>query len=122
MDQGPSSPTELEPQIAKELSSRPATVVDALPLVPGVARSPGGRLQISGNGEHRSTLIVNSADVTDPVTGQFGLTVPIDQVESLNVYQTPFLSEFGRFTAGVVSVETRRGGAVSLSRRSPSGL
>src|SRR5204863_368621 len=43
-------------------------------------------------------------------TGQFGLTVPIDSVESLNVYQTPFLAEFGRFTAGLVSVETRRGG------------
>src|SRR6202022_4702566 len=86
----------------KELPSRPATVADALPLVPGVVRSPGGGLQISGSGEHRSALIVNSADVTDPATGQFGLTVPIDQVETLNVYQTPFLAEFGRFTSGLV--------------------
>src|ERR1019366_1008162 len=28
----------------------------------------------------------------------------------INVYQTPFLAEYGRFTAGLVSVETRRGG------------
>src|SRR5262249_12861924 len=40
----------------------------------------------------------------------FGLTVPIDSVESLNFYQTPFSSEYGRFTSGVVTVETRRGG------------
>jgi hypothetical protein len=53
---------------------------------------------------------VNSADVTDPATGQFGLTVPIDSVEVVNVYQTPYLAEYGRFTAGLVSVETRRGG------------
>ncbi len=53
---------------------------------------------------------MNSADVTDPATGQFGLTVPIDRVETLNFYQTPFQAEFGRFTAGLVSVETRRGG------------
>jgi hypothetical protein len=110
VDQGSSPSTEIPPQIAKELPSRPATVADALPLIPGVARSPGGGLQISGSGEHRSALIVNSADVTDPATGQFGLTVPIDQVQSLNLYQTSFLAEFGRFTAGLVSVETRRGG------------
>jgi hypothetical protein len=110
VDQGSSSSNELPAQFARELPSRPATVADALPLIPGVARSPGGGLQISGSGEHRSALIVNSADVTDPATGQFGLTVPIDSVETLNVYQTAFLAEYGRFTAGLVSVETRRGG------------
>jgi hypothetical protein len=110
LDRGSSAPTELPSQVAKELPQRPATVSDALPLIPGVARSPGGGLQLSGSGEHRSALIVNSADVTDPATGQFGLTVPIDQVETLNFYQTSFLAEYGRFTAGLVSVETRRGG------------
>jgi hypothetical protein len=110
VDEGSSPGNGLPAQSAKELPTRPATVADALPLVPGVARSPGGGLQISGAGEHRSALIVNSADVTDPATGQFGLTVPIDSVQSINVYQTPFLAEYGRFTAGLVSVETRRGG------------
>jgi hypothetical protein len=110
VEQGSSPPNDVAPQIARELPGRPATVADALPLVPGVVRTPGGGLQISGSGEHRSALIVNSADVTDPATGQFGLTVPIDSVETLNVYQTPFLAEFGRFTSGLVSVETRRGG------------
>lgn len=95
---------------AKELPDRPATVADALPMLPGVVREPGGALLISATAEHRSALIVNSADVTDPATGQFGLTVPIDSVETLNVYQTPYLAEYGRFTAGLVSVETRRGG------------
>ena len=96
--------------VVKELPSRPATVADALPLVPGVVREPGGALKISDAPEHRAALIVNSADVTDPATGQFGLTVPIDSVEAVNVLQTPFLAEYGRFSAGLVSVETRRGG------------
>jgi Carboxypeptidase regulatory-like domain len=109
-DAGSSAPTQIASATVRELPSHPATVSDALPLVPGVVRTPAGDLQISGAGEHRSALIVNSADVTDPATGQFGLTVPIDSVESVNVYQTPFLAEFGRFTAGLVSVETRRGG------------
>jgi len=51
---------------------------------------------ISAGGEQRSAMIVNSADVTDPATGQFGLTIPIDSVETLNVYQTPYLPEYGR--------------------------
>jgi len=105
-----SPPVELSAQTTKDLPSRPATVADALPLIPGVVREPGGGLTISAGAEHRSAMVVNSTDVTDPATGQFGLTVPIDSVESINVYQTPFLAEYGRFTAGLVTVETRRGG------------
>ena len=101
---------ELQRGTLKDLPGRPATVKDALPLVPGVVRSPDGEIKISGSGEHRSALIVNSADVTDPATGQFGMTVPVDSVETINVFKTPYLAQFGRFTAGVVSVETRRGG------------
>src|SRR5207249_10663063 len=110
IEQGTTSRSSVPPQIAKELPNRAATVVEALPLLPGVVREPGGGLLISASSEHRSALIVNSADVTDPATGQFGLTVPIDSVETLNVYQTAYLAEYGRFTAGLVSVETRRGG------------
>jgi hypothetical protein len=105
-----SKPNTLPPEKAKELPSRPATVADVLPLTPGVFREPGGGLILSSSPENRAALIVNSADVTDPATGQFGLTVPIDSVEVLNVYQTAYLAEYGRFTSGLVSVETRRGG------------
>ncbi len=109
VEQGASTANTLSGETAKELPGRPATVSDALPMIPGVVRKPDGGLQISAAGEHRSALIVNSADVTDPATGQFGLTVPIDVVDTMNVYQTPFEAEYGKFTAGLVSVETRRG-------------
>lgn len=110
VEQGASPPASLSTETAKLLPSRPATVADALPLLPGVVRAPGGGLYLSGAGEERSAMIVNSADVTDPATGQFGLTVPIDSVENVNFYQAPYLAEYGRFTAGLVSVETKRGG------------
>jgi hypothetical protein len=109
VEEGSAPPSGISKLEVKDAPTRPATVTDALPLLPGITRQPGGGLQLSGSGEHRSALIVNSADVTDPATGQFGLTVPIDSVESLNFYQTSFLAEYGRFTAGLVSVETRRG-------------
>jgi hypothetical protein len=111
VDQGASSSaTTLIPQNTNDLPTRPATVADALPLIPGVLRQPGGALSISAGAEHRAAMVVNSTDVTDPATGQFGLTVPIDSVEAIHVYQTPFLAEYGRFTAGLVAVDTRRGG------------
>lgn len=109
LEEGSAPPSSISTLETKDAPTRPATVTDALPMLPGITRSPGGGLQLSGSGEHRSALIVNSADVTDPATGQFGLTVPIDSVESLNFYQTSFLAEYGRFSSGLVSVETRRG-------------
>jgi len=110
MEQTAAVPNSMTGDAARNLPSRPATLADVLPMIPGVVRQPGGGLMMSAAAEHRSAMIVNNSDVTDPATGQFGLTVPIDTVETVNVYQTPFLAEYGRFTAGLISVETRRGG------------
>ncbi|MGH9802207.1 MAG: carboxypeptidase regulatory-like domain-containing protein, partial [Blastocatellia bacterium] len=109
-EQTSSTPIELQRVTLRELPLPASSVKDALPLIPGVVRSQQGEIRISGTGENRSAFIVNSADVTDPATGQFGMTVPVDSVESINVFKTPYLAQYGRFTAGVVSVETRRGG------------
>jgi hypothetical protein len=89
---------------------RPSTLVDALPLVPGVIRTPDGRVQIAGQDEEHSSLLVNSVNVNDPATGSFGLSIPIDSVDILKVMQSPYLAQYGNFTAGIVSAETRRGG------------
>ncbi|MGH9766557.1 MAG: TonB-dependent receptor [Blastocatellia bacterium] len=109
-EQTSSTGTELQVAQVKYLPNLPKTVTDTLPLVPGVIRSPDGGIRISGSAENRSAFIVNSADVTDPATGQFGMTVPVDSVQTINVFKTPYLAQYGRFTAGVVSVETKRGG------------
>ena len=92
------------------LPTRPATVADSLPLVPGVNRGANGEIRISGEGEQRSALVVNSSDVTDPTSGRFSTTVPVGSVESIDVFKTPFLPQYGKFTTGVVAVQTRRGG------------
>jgi hypothetical protein len=110
VEQSSSQNYEIRPAEVKALPSNPATAADALPLVPGVVRSPNGELIIDGSGEQRSSLVVNQNDVTDPATGKFGNTVPIDGIESVNVLTTPFLAQYGRFTQSVVVVETKRGG------------
>jgi hypothetical protein len=101
---------ELRPADVKPLPTNPVNVADTLPLIPGVVRTSDGELQMDGVGEHRSALVVNQTDVTDPATGKFGQTVPVDAVETVNVLTTPFVAQYGRFTSGVVAVETRRGG------------
>jgi hypothetical protein len=110
VEQSASQNYELRPTEVKQLPTNPATVDETLPLVPGIIRSPAGDLKIDGSGEERSSLVVNQSDVTDPATGKFGQTVPVDSIETVNVLSTPFLSQYGRFTQTVVAVETKRGG------------
>ena len=110
LEQSSSPQSEIARTEVKQLPTRPATVKDALPLLPGVLQSPDGQIQISGMSEHHSVFLVNSANVTDPVTGQFGLTLPVDAVNSLRVLKEPYETQYGGFTAGVVSVDTRGGG------------
>lgn len=106
-----SSPgTSIKPAEANESPLRPLTLTDALPLVPGVVLGPNGQTQIAGAGEMHSALIVDSVDAVDPATGRFGLSVPIDVVDSLHVLTSPYLAQYGRFTAGVVTAETKPGG------------
>jgi len=104
-----SSPATIAPAQAKEAPGRPATLADTLPLVPGVVRASDGSVRIAGYGESHSALLVNSVDVTDPATGAFGLTVPIDSVQNISVSEMPYLAQYGKFTAGVVTAETRPG-------------
>jgi len=110
LEQGASPSIDLLRQQVKDSALRATNVADTLPLVPGIIRTDQGQLRLYGTSENRSALLVNSADVTDPATGQFGMTVPVDVVNTINVFKTPYLAQYGRFTAGVVSVETRRGG------------
>lgn len=104
------SPSSISVKQAEQSPTRPQTVKDALPLVPGVVRENNGSIAIAGYSENNSTLLVNSVDVTDPSTGEFGLSVPIDSVETINVAEMPYLAQYGRFIAGVVTTETKRGG------------
>src|SRR5207247_487087 len=58
---------------------------DALPLVPGVVRGPDGLLNAKGSRASQSGLTVNSANVTDPVTGDFGINLPLEAIQSVEV-------------------------------------
>jgi hypothetical protein len=83
--------------------------LDALPLIPGVVRGPDGLINVKGGRPTQSGMTVNSSNVTDPVTGDYAINLPIEAIESLQVITNPYAAEYGNFTAGVTSVETRQG-------------
>jgi hypothetical protein len=84
-------------------------LLDALPLLPGVVRGPDGQIDMNGARASQSSMTVNSANVTDPVTGQFAFNLPIEAVEAVQVLTNPYAAEYGRFTGGVTAVTTRSG-------------
>lgn len=98
---------------AKELQFAPLAserFQDALPLIPGVVRGPDGLLNINGTRSNQSALMFNSADGTDPVTGEHAIDLPIDAVSTVQVRGFAFAPEFGLSAGAVTTVETQRAG------------
>src|SRR5208337_2093587 len=79
----------------------------ALPLVPGVVRTPDGKINIKGAIESQGMMLVDGAETVDPVTGAFAIEVPIDAVGSVDVFKTAYQAEYGRFAGGLASVQTK---------------
>jgi hypothetical protein len=82
---------------------------DALPLLPGVVRGPDGTMNIKGTRAAQSGILVSSLNVTDPVTGNPAIELPLEAVDTIQVYSNPYAAEYGKFTGAVTSIETRSG-------------
>ncbi|HJZ66203.1 MAG TPA: TonB-dependent receptor [Candidatus Acidoferrum sp.] len=81
----------------------------ALPLLPGVVRGPDGRINLKGARATQSGALVNSANVTDPATGNPAINVPIDVVSSVQVISNPYDPQYGKLAGAVSTVETKTG-------------
>jgi len=79
----------------------------SLPLIPGVVRGPDGHVNLKGTRNTQSGALVNSANVTDPVTGGPALNLPIDVVASVQVISNPYDPQYGKFTGAVSTVSTK---------------
>lgn len=79
----------------------------SLPLIPGVVRGPDGHVNLKGARNTQSGALVNSANVTDPVTGSPAINLPIDVVASVEVISNPYDPQYGKFTGAVSTVSTK---------------
>jgi hypothetical protein len=106
------SPEEAAPASAvknQELEALPLAeqkFKNALPLVPGVIRTPDGKLDIRGSSEDQGMLEVDSTQTVDPVTGSFSIPVPIDAIRAMKVDKTPYSAQYGGFSGGLATIET----------------
>jgi hypothetical protein len=78
-----------------------------LPLVPGVVRTPDGKLNMKGEPENQGMLLVDSAQTVDPVTGSFSIPIPLDAVQTLRVDNEPYSAQYGGFSGGLTTIETQ---------------
>ena len=95
---------------SREFSSLPLAeqkFKEALPIVPGVVRTHEGKLNIKGSPENQGMLLVDSVQTVDPVTGSFSIPVPVDVIETMDVYKTPYSSEYGGFSGGLTAIQTK---------------
>jgi len=71
----------------------------ALPMIPGVVRGPDGHINMKGARSTQSGALVNSANVTDPVTGSPAMNLPVDVVSSMqrDVQNNSASVQFGEF-------------------------
>ena len=80
---------------------------EAMRVVPGVVRTLDGNLNIRGEVENQGMLLVDSAQMVDPVTGNFSVGVPLASVQTLNVSETPYNAQYGGFSGGLSTIETK---------------
>ena len=80
-----------------------------LPLIPGVVRGPDGLINMKGARSSQGGALVNSANVTDPATGNAAMSLPIDVVQSVTVVSNPYDPEYGRLSGAVSTLETATG-------------
>jgi hypothetical protein len=85
----------------------PGGLQAALRLFVSVIEVPGG-ISIKGGLPSQSTVQLGSGAFVDPATGLSRARLPDDAIDSVKVLPNPYAVEFGRFSSGLVLIETRR--------------
>src|ERR1039458_4240405 len=80
---------------------------EALSVSPSVIKTQEGRLNFNGQSESQGMLLVDSAESVDPVSGSFGIPVPVDAIQSIQVFSTPDSPAYGGFSGGLTRIDIR---------------
>jgi len=94
----------------KQLEALPlktAAFTEALSTSPSVIKTQEGKLNFNGQAESQGLLLVDSAENVDPVSGSFAIPIPVDAIQSIQVFSTPDSAEFGGFSGGLTRIELK---------------
>jgi hypothetical protein len=81
----------------------------ALRLLVSVIEVPGG-VAIKGGRPSAATTQLGPGTFVDPATNLSQVRLPDDAIDSVTVLPNPYAVEYGRFSSGLVLIQTRRGG------------
>jgi hypothetical protein len=81
----------------------------ALRLLASVIEVPGG-LSIKGGRPSQASVQIGATTLVDASTGLTQFSLPDDAIDSVAVLPNPYAVEFGRFSSGLVVIQTRRAG------------
>jgi hypothetical protein len=81
----------------------------ALRLLASVIQVPGG-VEIKGGRATQAGMQIGASTLADPGIGLAHLTLPDDAIDSVSVLPNPYAVEYGRFSSGLVVIQTRRAG------------
>ena len=80
-----------------------------LRLLASIIEVPGG-VSIKGGRPSQAGLQIGSGTLVDPSTGLSLMSLPDDAIDSVAVLPNPYAVEYGRFSSGLVVIQTRRAG------------
>src|SRR2546425_1601794 len=81
----------------------------ALRLLASVIEVPGG-VSIKGGRPNQASVQIGATTLVDASTGLTHVSLPDDAIDSVAVLPNPYAVEFGRFSSGLVVIQTRRAG------------
>jgi len=79
----------------------------ALRLIASVIEVPGG-VAIKGGRPSQASVQLGPGVFVDPATGLSQVRLPDDAIDSVTVLPNPYAVEYGRFSSGLVLIQTRR--------------
>lgn len=94
----------------------------ALRMLVSVIEVPGG-VSIKGGRPSQASVQLGPGAFVDPATGLNDVSLPDDAIDSVTVLPNPYAVEFGRFSSGLVLINTRRAAdswRTRLNRLEPS--
>lgn len=81
----------------------------ALPLIPGVVQDNIGQIHLGGAAADQALDLLDGFNITHPVTGLLDMRVSADAVRSIDVQTSRYSAEFGKGSAGILSLNTGMG-------------
>lgn len=82
---------------------------NAVKLMPEVVEDVTGAFHFEGSSENQVEYLLNGFNISNPISGNFGTTLPVEGIRSMDYLSGRFSPEYGKGSAGVLNINTQDG-------------